>query len=164
MKKDGRIGPSYGHRSVLQLEVENIHYLEIHPVYQDDVSANEHVRTVRWWRGQLPFEVWRAGIHFPSQFDGKDSAHYNPSFHIGRQAVPIPQAGRQVIVMRRVPAVHRVMIVVGVETIFVMVTSFVVVTSFAGFLPVMPAIMVTSFVLGQSEIAAKREYGRDEYS
>ena len=84
------------------------------------------------------------GIHFPSQFDGKDSAHYNPSFHIGRQAVPIPQAGRQVIVMRRVPAVHRVMIVVGVETIFVMVTifvdvpSFVVVTSFAGFLPVMP--------------------------
>ena len=54
MKKDGQTGPSYGHPSVLQLEVKNIHYLEIHPVHQDDVSANEHVCTVRWWRGQLP--------------------------------------------------------------------------------------------------------------
>jgi hypothetical protein len=134
------------------LKVKNIHYLEIHPVHQDDVSANEHVRTVRWWRGQLPFEVWRAGIHLPSQFDWKYAAHYKPSFHFGRQAVPIPQAGRQVIVMRRVPAVHRVMVAVGVEMIVLtsVAVMSVVVTSFSGFLSVVPAIVVTSFVLGQS--------------
>ena len=60
MKKDERTGSSYGHPSVLHFEVKNIHYLEVHPVHQNDVSANEHVRAVRWWRGQLPFEVWRA--------------------------------------------------------------------------------------------------------
>ena len=156
MKKDEPTGPSYGHPGVLHLEVKNIHYLEVHPVHQDDVSANEHVRTVRWWRRQLPFEVWGARIHFAPQLHRKYPAYHNPSFHFGRQAVPIPQAAGQVIVMLRVPAAHRLVLVVAVEMISVM--------TFADFLSVAATIVVTSFLLGQSETAAKREHGRNEYS
>jgi hypothetical protein len=142
MKKDERTGPSYGHPSFLQCEVKNIDYLEVHPVHQDDVSANEHVRTVSRWRRQLPFEVWGTRIHFPPQLHRKYPVYHKPSFQFGGQAVPIPQAGGQVIVMLRVPAVHRLAVVVAVEMIFVM--------TFAGFLSVATAIVVTSFLLGQS--------------
>jgi hypothetical protein len=51
--------PSYGHPSVLQREVKNVDYLEVHPVHQDDVSANENVRTVGWWRtSMMGTEEW----------------------------------------------------------------------------------------------------------
>jgi hypothetical protein len=147
MKKDEPIGPSYGypsdgHPSVLHFEVKNIHYLEVHPVHQDDVSTDEHVGTVRRWRRQAPFEVWRARKHLSPQLHGKYPVNHNPSFHFGRQVVAIPQAGGQVIVMLRVPAVHRLAVVVAVEMISVV--------SFSGFLSVAAPIMVTSVVLGQS--------------
>jgi hypothetical protein len=136
----------------LQFEVKNIHYLEVHPVHQNDVSANEHVRTVRrGWR-QLPFEVWGARIHFSPQLHRNYSVYYEPSFHFGRQAIAIPQAGREVIVMCRVPAVHRVTVVIGVEMIFIVRVAIVrvAVVSIAGLLSVAAAIVVTAFVLGQS--------------
>jgi hypothetical protein len=126
----------------LQFEVKNIHYLEVHPVHQNDVSANEHVRTVRrGWR-QLPFEVWGARIHFPAQLHRKYPAYHNPSFQFGRQPVPISQAAGQVIVMLRVPAAHRLVVAVAVEMISVM--------TFAEFLSVAATIVVTPFFLGQS--------------
>ena len=155
MKKDERTGPSSGHPSFLQCEVKNIDYLEVHPVHQDDVSANEYVRTVRRWRRQLPFEVWGTRIHFPPQLHRKYAAYHNPSFQFRRQAVPIPQAAGQVIVMRRVPAVHGLVVAVAVEVIAVV--------TLAEFLSVAATIVVTSFLLGQNEIAAKREYGRNEH-
>lgn len=155
MKKDGPTSPSYGHPGVLQFEVKNIHNLEVYPVHQDDVSANEHVRTVRWRRWQLPFEVWWTRKHSAPQFHRKYSTYHKPSFQFGRQAVPIPQAGGQVIVMLRVPAAHRLVVVVAVEMIFVM--------TFAEFLSVAATIVITSFLLSQSQIAAKREYGRHEH-
>jgi len=142
MKKDEPTGPSDGHPSVLQFEVKNIHYLEVHPVHQDDVSANEHVRTVRWWRRQLPFKVWGARKHSPPQLHRKYPVHHKPSFQFGRQAVPIPQAVGQVIVMLGVPAVHRLAVVVAVEMISVM--------TFAEFPSVAATIVIMSFLLGQS--------------
>jgi hypothetical protein len=142
MKKDEPTGPSYGQPSGLHFQMKNIHYLEVHPVHQNDVSANEHVRTVGWWRRQLPFEVWGAGKHFPPQLHRKYAAYHQPSFQFGRQAVPIPQAAGQVIVMRRVPAVHGVVFVVAVEMISVV--------TLAEFLSVAATIVVTSFLLGQS--------------
>jgi hypothetical protein len=78
--------------------------------------------------------------------------YYEPSFHFGRQAIAIPQAGREVIVMCRVPAVHRVTVVIGVEMIFIVRVAIVrvAVVSIAGLLSVAAAIVVTAFVLGQS--------------
>jgi hypothetical protein len=39
MKKDGLTGPSDGYPASLEFEVKTIHSLEVHPVYEDDVSA-----------------------------------------------------------------------------------------------------------------------------
>jgi hypothetical protein len=117
--------------------VKHVCDLIIRAVHKNQVATDEHVNVIRRWRRQHDLEFMWAGLHVRAQANGKDSLDHEVAFLNGRETVPLRESGRQVAVVRLVPA-SNVMIVVAVS----LVTSVVVAMSMVS-IAVVIAIMVT---------------------
>jgi len=140
--------------------VKNIHDLEIHPVHQNHMPTDEYMRAIGWRRRQLPFEFRRARIHSSAQLHRKHPAHDKLALQFRRQAVPVSQSPWQVIMMRRVPATHRIVVAVAIKMVPVVISIAVPVMIPMELFPV--AVVVVPVILGKALCAAQSKHGCDK--
>jgi cbb3-type cytochrome oxidase subunit 3 len=98
--------------------VEDVGYLEIGPIVEDQVASDDYVDVVRGRRGKHDFELARTGLHSAAQAGRKSAADDELTLQAGRQTIAFRQSRRKVVVVSAVPAAD-VAIAVGVTLVAV---------------------------------------------
>jgi hypothetical protein len=137
--------------------VKNIDDLEIHPVHQNHMPADEYMRAIGRRRRELAFEFRRARIHSSAQFLRNYAACYEFALQPGWQAVAVSQSRRQVIMMRRIPSTHRIVFAVAVKMVPVVIPVAIPVMIAMEFIPV--PIVIAPIVLRKALCAAHSKHG-----
>ena len=137
--------------------MKNIYDLETHAVHQNHMPTDEYMRAIGRGRRQLVFEFRRARIHSSAQLHRKHPAHDKLALQFRRQAVPVSQSPWQVIVMRRIPATHRIVLAVAIKMVTVVIAIVIPVVIPMEFIPV--PIVLVPVILGKALCAAQNKHG-----
>jgi hypothetical protein len=128
--------------------VEDVGDLEIRPVYKDEVATDKDVHVIGRRRGKRDFQFMRTWLHPGAKFDGYETLSDDEALLPRRKTIAFCQAGRQLAVMRVIPASDLAVMVVVCLTPFVsvgvsMAVVAIVITVMIPIAVMIPAAVVT---------------------
>jgi len=140
------VGPA----TLVYVEVEDVGDLEVFPVHQYEIAADEDVHVARRRRRKHDFQFMRTRLHPGAKFDGYDPLSDEEALLPGREAIVPGEAGRQMAVVRMIPVANVAVVVavclppfVSIGVPVIVVALMVIITVVPVFVvPIMPVVIV----------------------
>src|SRR4029079_7789405 len=126
--RDGPVPASALGRDRLQLKVEHVQNKESLAVDQHNVSANDGLHISGRRRREILHNLGWAGMHLAAQSGRERSPHDQLTLKSRRQAVAFRQPGRQMVVVRTIPAVQVAIVIAVMAAILIAIVLLVAIS------------------------------------